>query len=159
MTHENENEQPEAGKAGARILDHYDVEEAIAEVRKLAEGLILATAHTKHRFRQGWLEQLIQRYRERPGKPIIHLDDLDDEVIPTLAPEARNLLFPHWRQLVERFGYMPSMNRFRCLRDIAVAKKTTQWSRLGTWRNLERTTGLRINQLEPFVTAGVTVKR
>lgn len=150
MTHENIGKTSEAGKAE---LEHFDVEEAIKEVRRLGKGLIEATRHAKHRFREEWLEQLIDRYRQRPGKPVIHLDDLDDEVVPTLSPQVRDVLYPHWRRLVEEYGYMRSMNRFMVLRDIVATAKVTRRSRLGGWRRLARLTGFRVNELEPYVTA------
>lgn len=150
MTDANIGKTSEAGKAE---LEHFDVEEAIKEVRRLGNGLIEATRHAKHYFREEWLEQLINRYRQRPGKPVIHLDDLDDEVVPSLSPQVRDVLYPHWRRLVEEYGYMRSMNRFRVLRDIVATGRASRWSKLGTWRRLTKLTGLRVSELEPYVTA------
>ncbi len=150
LTDANIGKTSEVGKAE---LEHFDVEEAIKEVRRLGKGLIEATRHAKHHFREEWLEQLIDRYRRLPGKPVIHLDDLSDAVIPTLSPQIRDVLFPHWKRLVEEFGYMGSMNRFRCLRDIVAGARVTQWSMLGTWRRLTRLTDFRVNEMEPYVTA------
>ena len=81
---------------------------------------------------------------------MIHLDDLSDEVIPTLSTGARELLKPYWERLVEEFGYDRSMGHFRCLRDLVKTAKVTRWSSLRTWRRLA---GLNIRDLEPFVTA------
>jgi len=140
----------EAGKAE---LEQFDVSEAIAQVRRLGEGLIEATKHAKHHFRREWLEQLVQRYKERPGKPVIHLDDLDDAVIAHLATEVREILRPHWRALVSRYGYEWSFTHFRCLRDILATGRATRWSRLSSWRELSELTGMRVNELEPYVVA------
>jgi hypothetical protein len=148
MEHENDSKQSEAGKAD---LEKFDVLEAIAEVRRLGEGLMPATAHAKHHFRREWLEQLVQRYTERPGKPVIHLDDLNDAVIPHLAAEARPFLRPYWLALASKYGSDRMGMKFRCLRDIVVAGKASRWSNLASWRKLSELTGLRVNELEPFV--------
>ncbi|MBI2649611.1 MAG: hypothetical protein HYW93_08185, partial [Thaumarchaeota archaeon] len=72
LTHENIGKTSEVGKAE---LEHFDVEEAISEVRRLGKGLIEATRHAKRHFREEWLEQLIDRYRQRPGKPVLFFSD------------------------------------------------------------------------------------
>jgi hypothetical protein len=140
----------EAGKAS---LEQYDVERTIDIVRELGEGLIEATAHSKHHFRREWLDQLIERYRRQPGKPIIRLDDLGDEVIPSLSAESSALLLPYWKSVVQRFGYNGAMGRFRCQRDIVATGRASRWSKLRNWRQFSELTGLRINDLEPYVVA------
>ncbi len=149
----NRGETGEAGKA-VNQLENYNVKDAIREVRHLAEGLIKATRHTKHRFRDEWAERLITRYRRLPGKPIIHLDDLGHDVIPTLSPDVRPLLIPYWKKLVAEHGYDWSMAQFRCARDIAVgANKVTRWGKMWSWRKFSALTGFSVSSLEPFVLA------
>ena len=150
---ENTGETGQAGKA-VNQLENYNVKDAIREVRYLADGLIKATRHTKHHFRDEWAEQLITRYRRLPGKPIIHLDDLGHDVIPTLSPDVRPLLIPFWKKLVAEHGYNWSMAQFRCARDIAVgANKVTRWGKLWSWRKFSALTGFSVSSLEPFVVA------
>jgi hypothetical protein len=124
-------------------------------VQHLAEGLIEANRHAKHRFREEWVRQLVARYRAFPGKPIIHLDDLGDDVIPTLSCErVRPMLVPSWNKLVAERGYERSFLHFRCIRDIAVdARKVSRWSKLRNWRQFSALTGLQVNALEPYVIA------
>jgi hypothetical protein len=62
MPDANQCKQEEEGKAS---LEQYDVERAIGIVRELGEGLIAATAHSKHHFRKEWLDQLVERYRRQ----------------------------------------------------------------------------------------------
>jgi hypothetical protein len=154
---ENEGKpQDKTGKAGNESqLEPYDVEKAIARVKHLAEGLIEATKHAKHRFREEWVEQLIARYRASPGKPIIHLDDLYDDVIPTLSCEkVRPTLVPYWKKLVAEHGSEWSFLHFRCMRDIAVeARNVSRWSNLRSWRKFSALTALPISALEPYVVA------
>jgi hypothetical protein len=63
-------------KGRANSFENYNVEDAIKVVRSLGSRLIDASKstnqHVKHHFRQEWIDQLIARYRERPGKPILH---------------------------------------------------------------------------------------
>ena len=152
MTHENERKQDEKGKT--EHLENYDVEQAIAVVRELGEGLIEATKHVKHHFRREWLEQLTDHYRVRPGKPIIHLDDLDDKVIPHLSSEACELLRPYWTQLVKGHGSEWGSEHFRCVWDIMSGKGTPRWwSSLRVWRKFGELTSMRVNELEPYVVA------
>ncbi len=157
MTDANSSKQrDEAGKAvNQPKLEPYDVEDAIAQVQHLAEGLIETTRHAKHRFREEWVKQLLARYRALPGKPIIHLDDLGDGVIPTLSCErVRPILIPHWKKLVAERGHEWSFLHFRCIRDISVnARKVSRWSNLRSWRKFCALTGLQLNALEPYVVA------
>jgi len=149
---ENTDENGQTGKT-VNPLENYNVNDAIREVRHLADGLIEATRHAKHHFREEWVQQLITRYRRLPGKPIIHLDDLGHDVIPTLSPDVRPLLIPYWKKLVAEHGYDWSMAQFRSARDIAVGAKVTRWGRLWSWRKFSALTGFSVSSLEPFVIA------
>src|SRR5207237_8248436 len=95
---------------------------------RLASHLKTATPQAKHHFRREWLEQLVQRYTERPGKPVIHLDDLGDAVIPHLSSEVREFLRPYWQAIASKYGSENMGTKFRCLRDIVVAGKASRWS-------------------------------
>src|ERR1039457_3477560 len=150
MPDANQCKPEEEGKAN---LEQYDLERAIGIVRELGEGLIEATAHSKHHFRKEWLDQLVERYRRQPGKPVIHLDDLGDEVIPSLSAESGPLLLPYWKLVVCRFGYNGAMGRFRCQRDVVATGTASRWSKLRNWRKFSELTGLRVNDLEPYVVA------
>ena len=155
----NENDEKQDDRAGKTVyqpqLEPYDIEDAIARVKHLAEGLIEATRHAKHRFREEWVKQLIARYRALPSKPIIHLDDLYDDVIPTLSREhVQPMLVPYWKKLVAERGSEWSFLHFRCMRDIAVeASNVSRWSNLRSWRKFSALTALPINALEPYVVA------
>ena len=132
MTDADERKQLEAGKAN--WLEPYNVDDAIAEVQRLAKGLIEATKHSKYHFRAEWVRQLVARYRRLPGKAVIHLDDLGDGVIPTLSTDVRALLLPSWEKLVQSFGAEWGTNHFRCIRDISVGRRNSSWSSLRVWR-------------------------
>lgn len=134
-------------------LENYDVEQAINVVLELGEGLIEATKHAKGHFRREWLDQLVARYRERPGKPIVHLSDLPDQVIPTLSPDVRELLRPHWEKLVGDRGSEWGSLHFRCMWDIMKSGKASRWSSLRLWRRFSELTAFRIDDLEPYVVA------
>jgi hypothetical protein len=145
------------GQAGKANLENYDVEAAIRIVEELGEGLIEATEHSKrpskHHFRREWVDQLVERYWRQPGKPVIHLDDLYDEVIPSLSAEAGALLLPYWKSVVRRFGFDRAMSQFRCQRDIVATGTASRWSRLANWRKFCELTGLSLRSLEPYVVA------
>ncbi len=141
-------------EVGKTDLEQYDVEQAIGIVRGLGEGLIEATAHSKHHFRREWLDQLVERYRRQPGKPVIHLDDLGDEVIPTLSGGAREFLRPYWEGLVKEHGSEWGAQKFRCVWDIFSARgNVSRWAKLGNWRRFSGLRGLHVDDLEPYVVA------
>jgi hypothetical protein len=138
-------------------FENYDVEDAIKAVLELGSRLIEETRkskqHVKHHFRQEWLDQLVARYRERPGKPIIHLSDLPDQVIPTLSPDVRDLLRPYWDKLVNEHGSEWGSKHFRCMWDIMKSGKMSRWSSLHLWRKFEELTGFGVDVLEPYTMA------
>jgi len=145
----------ESGTRGkTNQLENYDVEDAIEVVQELGSRLTEATKttrqHVKHHFRQEWLDQLIARYRDRPGKPIVHLSDLPDKVIPTLSPDVRDLLRPYWEKLVSERGSMWGSKHFRCMWDIMKTGKASRWSSLRLWRRFAELTGFKIDTLEPY---------
>ena len=145
-------ESSQAGKA-VNPLENYNVKDAIRHVQRLSESLIEATKHAKHRFREEWVNQLIARYEQLPGKPLIHLNDLGQDVIPTLCRDVRPLLVPYWKELVAAHGYKWSMAKFRCARDIAAGAKVTRWGKMRSWRKFSALTGFCVDSLEPFVVA------
>lgn len=152
MTDANGSKQREAGKT-RESLENYDVEQAIKVVLELGEGLIEATKNAKHHFRREWLDQLVARYRERPGKPIVHLSDLPDQVIPTLSADARKLLRPYWEKLVSEHGSEWGALHFRCMWDIMKSGRASRRSSLRLWRRFSEQTGLKIDDLEQYVVA------
>jgi hypothetical protein len=131
----------------------YDVEDAIGTVLELGNGLIEATEPVKHHFRKAWLDQLVARYRERPGKPFVRLSDLPDQVIPTLSQEVRDTLRPYWEKLVDDYGSEWGSKRFRCILDIIHSGKASRWSSLRLWRKFSEQTGFRVDAIEPYTIA------
>lgn len=146
-----ETKQTEKGET--YDFEHYNVEDAIRIVRELGDSLIDATKHAKHHFRREWLDQLIARYRERPGKPIVHLSDLPDQVIPTLSPDVREPLRPYWEKLVSEHGSEWGALHFRCMWDIMNSRKVSRWSSLRLWIRFSELTGFRVDDLEPCTVA------
>src|SRR3989442_15690816 len=110
MTDANVRKQLEAGKAD--WLEPYNVDDAIAEVQRLAKGLIGATKHSKHHFRAEWVRQLVARYRSLPRKEVIHLADLGDGLIPTISTDSRALLLPSCEKLMQNCGSAWGTNHF-----------------------------------------------
>ena len=146
----------ENGKEGktSNHLENFNVEDAIKVVQELGSHLVNEASrtnqHIKHQFRQEWLDQLIARYRERPGKPVIHLSDLPDQVIPTLSTDVRDLLRPYWQKLVDEHGSLWGSKHFRCMWDVVKSGKASRWSSLRLWRKFAEITGLEIDTLEPY---------
>jgi hypothetical protein len=131
--------------------EDYGVEEAVKVVRGLGEGLVEATKHVKHRFRSEWVDQLVARYRARPGKPVVHLSDLPDQVIPTLSEDAKPFLQPYWDKLVAEYGSEWGAKHFRCVWDIMKSHRASRWSSLRLWRTFSKLTGLKVDGLENLV--------
>lgn len=134
-------------------FEHYDVEDAVKVVRGLGAGLVETTKEVKHRFREEWVEQLVARYRERPGKPVVHLSDLGDQVIPIFDPEIKTFLQPSWEELVSLHGSEWASRNFRCVWDIMKGHVASRWSALGKWREFCVLTGLKLDLLERYVVA------
>ncbi len=147
MTDANIGKTSEAGKAE---LEHFDVEEAIKEVRRLGRGLIEATRHAKHHFREEWLKQVIQRYRQRPGRPVIHLDDLSDTVMPILRPTAAKVVAGHCNQLFETESSEWIDRHYGNIVRLAKGQSANP-AKLRTWRKFSEITGFQINTLEPHM--------
>jgi hypothetical protein len=136
----------------AESLENFETEEAIKVVRKLGEGLIAATAHVKHRFRKEWIDDLVQRFKERPGRPIVHLSDLRDSVMPVLAVGARCQV----AQALERYVKEEELAgaRISCRNIASYARdEGDNPAKLRTWREFAKLTGFEINSLEPHVVA------
>jgi hypothetical protein len=134
-------------------FEDYDVEDSIRVVRELADGLIKSTAHAKHHFRAEWTDQLVSRYRERPGKPVIHLSDLPDQVIPIFSSDIRAQLQPHWDRLVSDHGSEWGSMHFRGVWDIMTSQNVPRWSTLGLLKKFCLLTGFDINATEACVIA------
>jgi hypothetical protein len=54
---------------------------------------------------------------------------------------------------VQRFGFEWAFSHFRCQRDIVATGRASRWSKLRNWRQFSELTGLRVNDLEPYVVA------
>lgn len=149
------SESEEAGKSSS--LNNYNVKTTIRLLEELGPRLIESTRNTKqhtvHFFRQEWTDQLIARYLQRPGKPIIHLSDLPDQVIPTLSSDVQGLLRSYWAKLVGEHNSEWGSLHFRCMWDIMKSRKVSRWSSLRLWRSFSEDTGFNIDSLEPYVTA------
>ncbi|MDA4126665.1 MAG: LAGLIDADG family homing endonuclease [Thaumarchaeota archaeon] len=139
-------------KDSAEHLENFDIEDAIKTVRRLGHELIGLTAHAKHHFRASWVDQLVTRYRERPGKPIVHLSDLRDTVMPVLAGEARNHVAKFFASFVQKEGLWSSGLVFRNIVRFA-REKGDNPAKLRSWREFSSRTGLDLNSLEPHVLA------
>ena len=133
-------------------LENYSVEQAIARVRKLGNQLVAATEHTKHHFRSEWVEGLVNRYSYRPGKPIVHLDDLSDTVMPILDDEARGLVRESLNAWVRQQGISRARPEFG---NIATYAMTLDYrpAKLRKWRRFSELTGFQVNSLERHVTS------
>ncbi|MFQ5836521.1 MAG: hypothetical protein ACE5HG_01580 [Candidatus Bathyarchaeia archaeon] len=68
----------------------YDVSKALSEVKRLGIQLtrISRQRRWKYPVRVEWLEKLLRRYDENPGKPIVHLSDLPESVHIALDEEG-----------------------------------------------------------------------
>lgn len=133
-------------------LESYSVENAIKIVRELADGLITSTAHAKHHFRSEWVDQLVSRYGERPGKPVVHLSDLRESVMPILGMKARRFVEGPYYRLVEEHGARRAEWAFRNI-GLFVLKKGNRPAKLRTWKMFAEMTGFHIDSIEPFVSA------
>src|SRR2546426_12249062 len=152
MTDEDEHKQREAGKADSepRELEDYNVGKALRTVRLLGKGLMESTEGAKHYFRKTWLEQLIRRYEQLPGKPVVRLSDLEDSVILTLDPSVSRAVAEYCEKLVT-FGHSEQTRRhFRNITPLAKSSNSKP-ARLRTWIKLSMLTGFPINTLEPYV--------
>ncbi|MDA4119406.1 MAG: hypothetical protein OK436_02355 [Thaumarchaeota archaeon] len=138
-------------KDSVELLENFDVEEAVRIVLSLAEGLIEATTQAKHRFRSDWVDQLVSRYRQNPGKPVIHLSDLPDQVIPNLSKHVNSFLQPYWETLAGERGSEWASQHFRCVWGIMKTGKASRWSSLLIWRRFCQMTGFNLDDLESFV--------
>jgi len=119
------------------------------QVQHLAKGLIEATRHAKHSFREEWAEQLVARYTAFPGKPIIHLDDLEDSVLVALDAAAIPMLRRYYEGLDKPGRYL--WGTFRNIVNFTKGRGLRA-SRLGKWKefaNLEP--GLPIGSLESHI--------
>jgi hypothetical protein len=131
-------------------LEQYDVEDTIRVVRELGTRLVEASMRAKHRFSEKWVEQLVQRYRGRPGKPVVHLNDLIGSVMPVLGPVARRLLAGVQRRFTATPMSISERQRFQNISKF-VSGESGNPAKLRTWRGYADLTGLDINALEPHV--------
>jgi hypothetical protein len=142
----------EAGhKGSAGLLESYDVEEAIGVVRSAGQQLCNDTASAIHRFMMNWVEDLIERHRRNPGRPVVHLSDLLDSTQIGVRADARQILLEYWERLGEIPGAFKHSEQLRGIRDSANGR-LARFARLDTWKLFGRLTGFGINDLEPFVT-------
>lgn len=82
----------------------YDVSKALSEVKRLGIQLtrISRQRRWKYPVRVEWLEKLLRRYDENPGKPIVHLSDLPEGVHIALDEEGLAFLGRLWYKALER---------------------------------------------------------
>src|SRR3989449_4210324 len=119
MTDANENKQREAGKTDIRILEQHNVREAVSVVEKLGQALIDATEQAKNHFRNLWLQQLCRRYRHRPGKPLVHLSDLAERVMPIIDPRVSPILRGPFQRLATGKDSRSLERHFRNIAELA----------------------------------------
>ncbi|HLQ06481.1 MAG TPA: hypothetical protein VK126_01860, partial [Nitrososphaerales archaeon] len=139
-------------KGSAELLEDFDVEDAIKVVRELGEDLIRATASAKHHFRTEWVDQLVSRYRENPGKPLVHLSDLRDTVMPVLTNKARALVLGCLASHSQKMSFGGWSHPFRNIAAFAGADRSKP-AKLRTWKQFAKLTGFDMNLLEPYVSA------
>src|SRR2546422_5851214 len=147
MTDVNEQKRLEAGKKDIRILEQYNVREAVTVAEKLGQNLIDATAHAKNHFRNLWLQQLCKRYKHRPGKPLVHLNDLADSVMPTIDPQVSPILHEPFQRFVSARDSRWIERHFRNIADLA-NERTSRPAKLRTWKKFSKTSNFQIDLLE-----------
>lgn len=118
-------------------------------IRKLAEGLMYETDSREHRFRLGWVEQLLERYRKSPGSPTVHLSDFVQHSIIYLRPDARPVIKSFWNQLSPEQRHSVWNTQGSLARNMRSDALPTM--RLKTWISFGNLTGFNVNCLEPHV--------
>jgi hypothetical protein len=88
----------------AETLENFNVEKAITSTLAVGRELCEDTDSAIHRFEMSWVEQLVERYRANPGRPIVHLSDLLDSTMVCIDKRASTIL----RESVNRFNVLPS---------------------------------------------------
>jgi hypothetical protein len=129
----------------AHRFENYSVEQ-VEWVRKLGNQLVAATENAKHHFRSEWVEDRVKQYSSKPGKPIVHLDDLSDTVMPILDNEARGLITVPLSIWVKRQDIARAQGTFG---NVASYARDTGYkpAKLRAWRGFSASTGFRVNAL------------
>jgi hypothetical protein len=138
-------------KDSAEHLENYEIDETISKIRSSGKQLCDETASAIHRFRMTWVEALIERYMTNPGRTVVHLCDLLDSTQISVAIDSRQVLLDYWKRLGELPGPFRSLGRLRGVRDL-IHGRPSRFVRLDTWKFFGTLTGLKIVDLEPFVT-------
>jgi len=71
------------------ILNKDWIGKTLKKVIELGKDLIRNTKNHKYHFRRSWLYDLLEYYSQRPGKPLIHLEDLPDKVCISFTEEGK----------------------------------------------------------------------
>ncbi len=104
MTNENVRKQLESRGRQARFEGYssqpgFDVEKAIARVNDLAQAQAIAQSRRLHPYRLEWIHHLEVRYRDNPGKPVIHLSDLPRKTAIRLSDNGLSMLEELWERI------------------------------------------------------------
>src|SRR2546427_2818235 len=104
MIDENLSKQLESRGRQARLEGYssqpgFDVDKAIATVNDLAHAQAIAQSRRLHPYRLEWIHQLETRYRNNPGKPVIHLSDLPPKTAIRLSDEGLSMLEELWETI------------------------------------------------------------
>ncbi len=79
---------------------------SLIKVEKLGEELIKTSKNWNYPFKNEWLQQLLLKYRKKPGKAIIHLDNLPDKVRVSFNEKGKTLLWNLFNELKNNiYGY------------------------------------------------------
>lgn len=127
------------------------MENAIASVLDLGNQLCEDTASAVHRFRMDWVHQLVERYRANPGRPVVRLSDLMDSTMILVNNEPCARLSESMDRFHEVSHTPRDRERYRRILD-AGKGHPTMFVRLKTWRLFCGLTGLKLDDVEPFVT-------
>ena len=71
------------------LLDEHWVSKALKKVKVLGKKLTKNTKNHKYPFKASWLFDLIERYSQKPGNPLVHLEDLPDKVCIYISDEGK----------------------------------------------------------------------
>src|SRR2546427_5176180 len=109
MTNENVRKQLESRGRQARLDGYssqpgFDVDKAIARLNDLAHAQAIAQSRRLHPYRLEWIHQLEERYRDNPGKPVIHLSDLPHKTAIRLSEDGLSMLAELWETIKRTSG-------------------------------------------------------
>jgi len=64
-------------------------DKTLKTIKEIGEELIKDSINYKYPFRWSWLHDLIENYVRKPGKSLIHLEDLPDKVCVSFSEEGK----------------------------------------------------------------------